>query len=216
MIEHSSRAFLPAAGHDWFLPFYDPLTSLLGVDDARRELMARAALQSRHRVLDIGCGTGSLSILIKTLHPDVDVVGLDPDAKALARAHRKAARAGASIDFDRGFSDALPYPDATFDRVFSSMMFHHLGSDEKVKTLVEVRRVLKPGGRLLMLDFAGPDASADSALARWLQSHHRLGENGEHRIVGLMIAAGFAAPKKTAERRILFGRLAYYQASRHI
>ena len=82
-------------------------------------------------MLDIGCGTGSLVVLVKRLFPDVEVVGLDPDEKALARAARKARRVGASIQFDRGFSDALDYPDASFDRVFSSFMFHHLERDEK-------------------------------------------------------------------------------------
>ena len=89
-IEHSRRTFLPAAGRDWLLPFYDPFVKLLGGDQARQRLLDQAALQDGHRVLDIGCGTGTFAVLIKRVHPDVEVVGLDPDPKALARAHRKA------------------------------------------------------------------------------------------------------------------------------
>ncbi len=95
----------------------------------------------------------SISTLIKRLHPDVEVVGIDPDPKALARARRKASKAAVFIQFDQGFGDDLPYAESSFDRVFSSFMFHHLPSDEKGRTLRAVRRVLKPGGGFHMLDF---------------------------------------------------------------
>lgn len=206
------RTYLPAAGHAWFLPLYDPFVKLLGGDSARRALLDQTAIRPGHRVLDIGCGTGSLVVLIKRLHPDVDVVGLDPDPKALARGRRKAERAGCSIQFDQGFSDGLPYPDASFDRVFSSFMFHHLPPEEKSRSLWEVRRVLKPGGCLHMLDFGGPEAGRDDFLGHLLHSSHRLRDNGEGRILTLMSQAGYADPKKVADGTLLFGRIAYYQA----
>ncbi len=207
------RTYLPAAGHDWFLPLYDPLVKLLGGDSARRALLDQAAIRPGHRVLDLGCGTGSLVVLVKRLHPDVDVVGLDPDPKALARGKRKADRAAVSIQFDQGFSDALPYPDASFDRVVSSFMFHHLPPDERENTLREVRRVLKPGGALHLLDFGGPEASPNGFLAHLLHSSHRLRDNAEGRIVALMRQAGLADPKQVDRRAIRFLRIAYYQAS---
>src|SRR5438046_2380861 len=149
------RTYLPAAGHDWFLPLYDPFVKLVGGDRARRALLEQAGVRSGQRVLDVGCGTGTLAVLIKRLHPDVDVVGLDPDPKALARARRKAEREAVSIRLDRGFSDELPYSAASFDLVFSSLMFHHLSAEEKGPTLREIRRVLRPGGFLHLLDFGG-------------------------------------------------------------
>jgi len=142
------RPYIPAAGLDWALPLYDPMVKLFGGDRARKALLDQAAIQTGHRVLDIGCGTGVLVTLIKRLHSDVDVVGLDPDPKALIRARRKAERAAVQIQLDQGYSDELPYPDASFDRVLSSFMLHHLQADEKESTLREVRRVLKPGGSL--------------------------------------------------------------------
>ncbi len=207
------RTYLPAAGHDWFLPFYDPLVKLLGGDQARRALLDQAAIRPGHRVLDIGCGTGTLVVLIKHRHPDVEVVGLDPDPRALARGRRKAERAGVSIQFDQGFSDELPYPEASFDRVVSSFMFHHLPPDEKEKTLREVRRVLKPGGALHLLDFGGPEAGPEGFLAHLLYSSHRLRDNAESRIVTLMRQAGLADPTQIDHRAMLFFRIAYYQAS---
>jgi ubiquinone/menaquinone biosynthesis C-methylase UbiE len=211
-ISKAERPFLPAAGHDWFLPLYDPLTRLLGVDTAHRALLDQAGLQPQHRVLDVGCGTGSLAVLIKRLYPTVSVIGLDPDPKALARAERKAKRAGLSVRFDQGFADALGYPDATFDRVFSSMMFHHLADGEKEAMLREVRRVLRPGGRLELLDFAGPASSGHGALSRLIHSHHRLKDNSDARILDLIALAGFGTPRKVREQGTIFGRLAFFQA----
>ena len=94
---NSGKTYLPAAGHDWLLPLYDPFVKLVGGEATRKALLDQATIEPSFRVLDIGCGTGTLVILIKKLHPAVDVVGLDPDPKALARAKRKAERAGISI-----------------------------------------------------------------------------------------------------------------------
>lgn len=207
------RTYLPAAGHDWALPLYDPLVKLIGVDAARRTLLDQAAIRPGHRILDIGCGTGSLALLLKRLHPGVDMVGLDPDPKALARGRRKAVRAAVPIQFDEGFSDELPYPQSFFDRVFSSFMLHHLRPDEKERTLREVGRVLKPGGFLHLLDFGGPGSGPNGFLARLLHVNHRLEDNFEGRILYLMRQAGLADPTEVSHRALLFGHIAYYRAS---
>ena len=207
------RTYLPAAGHDWFLPLYDPFVKLVGGDRARRALLEQAGVRSGQRVLDVGCGTGTLAVLIKRLHPDVDVVGLDPDPKALARARRKAEREAVSIRLDRGFSDELPYSAASFDLVFSSLMFHHLSAEEKGPTLREIRRVLRPGGFLHLLDFGGRESGAQGLLARLLHSHACLADNTEDGIRTLMKEAGLANAQKVGQQSMLFARLAYYRAS---
>jgi ubiquinone/menaquinone biosynthesis C-methylase UbiE len=211
----SEKAYLPAAGHDWLLSLYDPLVKLLGGDTARKILLDQATVRPGHRVLDIGCGTGTLAILIKRLHPDVDVVGLDPDPKALARAKRKAKRSEVSIRLDEGFSHELPYPEASFDRVFSTFMFHHLMLDKREKTLYEVRRVLTPGGFLHMLDFTGTEANGHGPLARYFHSSHRLKDNTDERILTLMNRVGLVSCEKVMEGAMLFGslRIAYYRTS---
>jgi ubiquinone/menaquinone biosynthesis C-methylase UbiE len=209
----SGRSYLPAAGHDWSLPLYDPLVKLLGGDSARATLLDQAVIRPGHRVLDIGCGTGSLVMLIKRRYPDVEVVGLDPDPRALARARRKGQRAALSIQLDQGFSDELPYADSSFDRVFSSFMLHHLETAEKETTLREVCRVLKPGTRFHLLDFATPDSNSTGRIARWLHSSHRLKDNSDEQILSLMRQAGLSDPMRIAGRALLVGHIAYYQAS---
>ena len=216
-ITESRRPFVPGMGVDWLLPLYDPFTRLLGLDGVRRDLLLQSDLRPGYRVLDIGCGTGSLVVLLKQLFPDMEVVGLDPDEKALARAKRKARRAGADVRFDCAFSDALDYPDASFDRVFSSFMFHHLARDEKKRTLREIRRVLTPEGSLHLLDFGGPDSAGRGSRPRGVHGHHRLADNDERILLGLLGDAGFAAVSRLSERVMLgFVRIVSYRAGRSL
>ena len=226
----SERTFLPAAGHDLFLPLYDPLVSLLGGNRSRRDLIEQANITSGQRILDIGCGTGSFAVLLKGQRADVEVVGLDPDPKALRRAKAKAARAGVSMQFDQGFADELPYESSSFDRVFSSLMFHHLEEQTQEKTLREVLRVLKPGGSFHLLDFASADHGSHASstksgshtshglhshLMHLFHPHDRVTDNSDARILELIRRAGFTNAEKVKEGKMLFGllRTAYYRAA---
>jgi ubiquinone/menaquinone biosynthesis C-methylase UbiE len=207
------KPYVPAMGRDRLLPLYDPLQRLLGIGSVHRWLVDQARIQPDQRVLEIGCGTGNLALLIKRLHPGAAVVGIDPDPKALARAQRKAWREALSVQLDRGFAEELPYPDASFDRVLSALMFHHLGPEEKVKALDEARRVLKPGGSLHLLDFGGAKVRSDGFIARLHHRSERLRDNFADRIPTLMREAGFADPTEVAHRITIAGRLTYYRAS---
>jgi len=203
------RTYVPAAGHHWALPLYDPLVRLMGGDRARLGLVQQAGIRPGQRVLDVGCGTGTLALQLKRLHPEAAIVGIDPDPKVLARAKRKLERAGLGAQLDQGFADAMPYEDASFDRVLSSFMFHHLGGDEKLGMLREVRRLLKPGGLLYLLDFDGPESGAHGVLGRWLHSSHMLSDNSERRVLALMEQAGLAGASVVARGRMLLGLVAY-------
>lgn len=208
------RSFVPAAGHDWLLPLYDPLWRLLDRRESiKTRLIEQTALRPGHRVLDLGCGTGALAVLVKQSEPAAEVTGVDPDPKALAVAARKARAAGKQIRFDEAFGDALPYSDASFDRVLSSFMFHHLGAEEKRATLSEVRRVLAPGGSLHLLDFAPRSDGGRGFVARLLHAHHVLADNRDQRIVEQMAEAGLADPREIDHRSILFGRIGYFRAT---
>lgn len=206
--------FLPAAGADWLLPLYDPLTRLFGTQRQRERLLDAAAIRAGDRVLDLGCGTGALSLQLWRRQRDAHVTGLDPDPKALARARTKAAREGAAIEWRQGFGDALPFPDACFERVLSSLMFHHLPHDGRRSTLAGIARVLVPGGRLLVLDFGPAQGALTHLLLRASHRGDRLADNLEGRIPALMAEAGLAEPHERARMGSPFGSLSIWEASR--
>jgi ubiquinone/menaquinone biosynthesis C-methylase UbiE len=207
------RRYLPGMGREWLLPLYDPLTRLIGIDSAHRKLAEQAGLESAQRVLEIGCGTGKLTLLVKRTRPQLEVVGLDPDPNALARATRKARRAGLDVTLDRGFADQLPYPDASFDRVLSALMFHHLEADLRVASLREVRRVLRPGGSLHLVDFGGSRHDLHG-LARLSRRSQVLRDNWDNRIPTLMREAGLSDPAEIDHLTKRVGQLTYYRATR--
>jgi ubiquinone/menaquinone biosynthesis C-methylase UbiE len=186
------------------------LAKLLGAKELYNAEVARLELAPAHRVLDIGCGTGTLAVLIQQLHPGVAVVGLDPDPRALAHAARKAERAGVQVHFDRGFSDQLPYADASFDRVYSNI-FSLLPREEKETTLGEVRRVLKPGGSFHLTDLAKtPPGFSFWRLFKPTQRYEFC--TGEQ-ILALMREAGFTDARITGQYKVWFWSFASYRAS---
>lgn len=213
MTESSSRPYLPAAGKHWRLPFYDLIAKVFGADAARVALAEQVSPKPGDRVLEIGCGTGSLLLLLARMQPAVEAVGLDPDPGALALARRKAEKAGVAIELDQGYADALPYPDASFDAVASSFMFHHLPRDAKPAALREARRVLKPGGRFHMADFAGPESLARGFLAHLIHPDKHLADNAEARVLAFLRDAGFAGARVVQRRTTRLGGIVYYQAS---
>lgn len=156
-MQNQADHYVPALSHDWLTPFYDLVIRwTMPEGRIKRALARQARIRTGHRVLDLGCGTATLTLLVKKTHPNASIVGLDGDAKILAIASRKANQPGLDVTFDQGMAFSLPYPDASYDRVISSLAFHHMTRDKKNKTLLEVQRVLSTGGELHIADFGKP------------------------------------------------------------
>ena len=156
MANHQAAKFIPALGNDLLTPLYDPLLWFMRESRFKTDLIEQAQISNGNRVLDVGCGTGTLAIMTKQLHPETEVVGIDADSKILGIARAKAAKTGIKLVFDQGMADHLPYADSSFDRVLSSLFLHHLTTENKLYTFREVFRVLRSGGRLDVVDFGPP------------------------------------------------------------
>jgi demethylmenaquinone methyltransferase/2-methoxy-6-polyprenyl-1,4-benzoquinol methylase/phosphoethanolamine N-methyltransferase len=122
----------------------------------RRQTVDFAQIAPGEHILDVGCGTGDLTLRAAERAGSAgQVCGIDPGPEMIETARRKAARAQVEVDFRVGVIERLPYPDDSFDAVLSSLMMHHLPADLKPIGLAEIRRVLKPNGRLIIVDMKG-------------------------------------------------------------
>lgn len=163
------RPFVPALGARWLTGLYDPL--IRGWSAARKlrgSVIEALELQPGMRLLELGAGPGRLAIQIKQQHPAVTIETVDADGSMVERARRNAANAGMAIGIHQGDMTRLPEL-GTFDRVYSTMTFHHLSPEEKAAALVEARRVLRPGGRFVVGDFGRPRDPLQWALFAWFQ-----------------------------------------------
>lgn len=148
---------IPPLRYHWLTRFYDPLVRLTTREKAfKKALLQQVAPRPGDRVLDLGCGTATLTIALAKAYPMATVTGMDADAGALAIARDKAQDAALALDFRQARSTRMPLPDESFDRVVSSLFFHHLTTAEKSATLTEIKRVLKAGGELHIADWGKP------------------------------------------------------------
>ncbi|HKU39910.1 MAG TPA: class I SAM-dependent methyltransferase [Polyangiales bacterium] len=208
------RPFIPAAGYDFALRFYDPFTRWLGADAARNTLIQLAELRAGQRVLDLGCGTGTLLVAAKRSCPGAELIGLDPDERALARAREKAAQAGVSLQFQAGYADELPFAPASFDSVLSSLMVHHLDVETQARTVHEIARVLKPGGKVHILDFAKPHEGVHGVLGAISRFTGQGGIHIARDLPALLRGAGLVDIRAIEQPRMFFHTVMYYGAAR--
>jgi ubiquinone/menaquinone biosynthesis C-methylase UbiE len=183
----------------------------------KKALAEQAEIKANHRVLDLACGTGTLSILIKNSHSQAEVVGINGDAKILETAKTKAKKSSVEIQFDKGMSFDLPYEDKSFDCVVSSLFFHHLTRENKLKTLRETERVLKRNGEFHIADWGLPANSlmrGSSYLIQLLDGSETTADSFNGLLPKLMLDAGFETVRETNYYNSLFGTIRFHQSSK--
>jgi ubiquinone/menaquinone biosynthesis C-methylase UbiE len=177
-MSNTNDDYIPALSYRFLTPFYDFIQKYIVRDVLYKNILIKQAdIRASHSVLDLGCGTGTLAIMVKQAYPATDVVGLDADPDMLKVASYKSRQLNAPVKFDMGFTNRLPYPDASFDRVLSSIMIHHLKTPDKKETAREVFRVLKPGGQLHILDFGKPVTWYGKILGPFLHRFEEANDN---------------------------------------
>lgn len=215
-INTTKADYVPALAYDRLTPLYDiVMRRTMREKTFKTRLIEQAGLAPGHRVLDLGCGTATLTLMVKAAQPDTEVVGLDGDSKVLALAEAKAARQGLEIQLDQGLSTELPYEDRTFDRAVTSLLFHHLTRDDKVRTMQESLRVLKPGGELHVADW-GPPQNVFMHLAflavQLLDGFETTSDNVRGMLPLLLLQSGFVDVQQTAQFATMFGTLVLLRA----
>lgn len=145
--------FTPALGHSALTPLYDAAIRLLTRERRWREaLVDQIDPKDGETILDVGCGTGSLAILLKRRAPEARIVGLDPDPEVLATAAKKASEAGVEIEWRRGFArDAATMGE--FDQIVSTLVFHQVPPAEKLAGIRAMFSAVRPGGFVHIADY---------------------------------------------------------------
>ena len=174
---------------------YDTIVGLITMGQEQKLRQATidlARIQPGERILEVGCGTGTLTLAAKKVTgPQGQVVGIDIAPDMIATAQQKAKKAGLDVQFRVGRIEAIPFPDGQFDLALSSLMLHHIpGDDAKQKGLKELFRVLKPGGRILIVDFAPPQNPFLRGLAKLIVGQGMLIHRAEE-FIPLLEQAGF-------------------------
>jgi ubiquinone/menaquinone biosynthesis C-methylase UbiE len=212
----AAPGIVPALAYDVLTPLYDRLIALTMREQAfKRRLVTQASLSPGARVLELGCGTGTLALLLAEAEPRAQVVGLDADPRILAIARAKAERAGVPIAWALGSAAAPPFAPATFDRVTSTLMLHHLTTAEKRAALAAARALLRPGGELHAADFGRPHTAYTRLVAtafRHFDGAERTGDNLDGRLPALIRAAGFPDVAETEQWTTAFGTLTLFRA----
>lgn len=205
--------YIPALRFKVLTPFYDPLLRWgMREETFKQRLIERAQIAPGHRVLDLGCGTGTLTILVKQRQPAAEVIGVDGDSQVLEIGRAKAAQQMVNITLDQGMAYQLPYPDESFDRVISSLVLHHLTREDRQRALGEVYRVLKRSGEFWIIDFGKPH----NPLAFMISLVMRNLERTKDLIDGLLPAqlrgARFQEVAEVERFMNLFGTIGLYRA----
>jgi ubiquinone/menaquinone biosynthesis C-methylase UbiE len=200
--------YIPALRFHRLTPFYDPLLKwVMREHTLKTALIQQARIGPGMRVLDLGCGTGTLTVMAKLAHPGASFTGLDGDQRTAAE---KAP--GSGVTWQLGLAGDLPFPDAHFDRVLTSLVIHHLDRADKQHAFLEARRVLTGSGQLIVLDFTAPWSVVTGLQAGVLRHLERADDNVAGRLPGFMTQAGFDTVDEVGRYTTVFGPVAIWRA----
>jgi ubiquinone/menaquinone biosynthesis C-methylase UbiE len=214
----SQDRYIPPLRYHALTRFYDSVVRATTRErTVKRTLVEQIGARPGEHVLDLGCGTGTLAVALANRYPSAAITGVDADVEALVIARGKAKRAGVFVNLELGRAEALPFAAESFDRVASSLLFHHLTNAQKGAALREARRVLKSGGELHIADWGRP-ANRVMRLAffavQLLDGFETTADHMAGHLSALIARAGFAAVRETGSLSTAAGILRLYRAAK--
>lgn len=190
-----NNTYIPPLRFHWLTSFYDSLVAITTREAFFKKLIVdKVANVKGNNLLDVGCGTGTLTKLIAEKSPKHTVIGLDADQTALDISQKKVIGKDLNISFRQGFGQKMPFDENSFDIVVSSLFFHHLNSSAKLATLTEIRRLLKPDGTLIIADWGKPTSIFQRILffvVQVLDGFETTKDNVDGVIPSLVVESGF-------------------------
>jgi len=218
------EAFVPALRYKWAAGVYDLVIEYFTRGSVLRRLSVDAiAPEPGEAILDLGCGTGELSLALAQTEPRSSVTGYDIDPEILEIARNKMGLQGevSAVTFrDVNVTDAasLPQQDiGRFDCVTSSLVFHHLTHDQKQQALKSVQALLRPGGRFVLIDW-GPGVNVFLGAAFWLvrllDGLAVTRDNANGALPDMLEEAGFAQIDAKPLLNTMFGTVWQYSATK--
>lgn len=212
----TTQSYIPALKFDTLTSFYDQVVSLTMPEKAfKNALIEQARIIPEDHVLDFGCGTLTLAIMIKQQYPTAFITGIDVDKRVLAIADKKRANTGLEIRLDKYDGVNFPYPNDTFDRVVSSLVFHHLTTIQKKQAINEIYRVLKPDGEIHIADWGKPSNLLMEILfffLRLLDGFENTSVNRKGELLNYLLGHGFKYTFEGKKFDTIFGTLRLLKA----
>jgi len=203
--------FIPALKFKILTPSYDFFIKYFFPENKfKNQLLHSAEIKPEDKILDFGCGTGTLLILAKTKFPKIKVTGIDIDEKILEIAGKKIKRKKLDIELKKYDGDKLPLKINSFDKVISSLVFHHLNREQKINALKEIYRILKKDGLVVIGDFGKPQNKFVWLIAKILSWIEPTGDNIRGMIPEYMKKVGFTSVKGGKYINTFFGSVTVY------
>ena len=210
-----SGNFIPALRFRILTPFYDFfLRVVMKEATIKSRLVAQLNPGNHERVLDFGCGTGTLTLMIKKAGPGCDVYGIDIDPAVLEIAGEKARRDHVDVHLILYNGTSLPFDRESFDKIATSLVVHHLSPEEKTRLFRELYRVLKKGGEFHILDFGIQRSLYTQLVTSFLKFLEPIEENLLGKIPEYLEFSGFEKPEEVGYENTLIGTLCFYRSKK--
>ncbi len=207
-------SFIPALKYHFLTPYYDRFILFWMPElEVKHKAISLVNIEEGDLVLDFGCGTGVLIQIFENKYSRSNIIGLDVDPRIVKIAKNKGIKEEKLILFDGG---EIPFPDAYFDKVISTWVFHHLSKEDKIRAFNEIKRVLKEDGLFVIADWGKPANVLMRSLffvVQVIDNFRTTSDNVKDEIPKLLKAAGFSNTVEMGLRNTFFGTLRYWVAS---